>query len=168
MIYRLSILAVAASLWLPAMSAHSQDLESNRLTLRGLGSIFVAVEKLDPDARYQGLNEDEIRQMAEARLRKAGIAVQSKSEFDVSPEKSFLYIRLSAMRQGLCSAFSLSVAVRQEVVLVRDPDIGVVAETWSVGGVGTAEPAKLKELTTMALNGYLDRFIAAHRSTPGK
>ena len=168
MIARSSILAVAALLWLPAKSAHAQDLEPNRATLRGLASVFVAVEKLDPDSRYQGLDEGQIRLLAEARLRRAGIPIRSASEFEVSPDKSFLYIRLSAMRQGLCSAFSLSIAMRQEVVLVRDPDIGVVTETWSVGGVGTAEPAKLKERATLALNGYLDRFIAARRSSAPK
>lgn len=168
MISRASILAAALLVWLPAKNAPAQDLEPNRATLRGLDSVFVAVEKLDLDSKYQGLSEEGIRLQAEERLRRAGIAIRSGREFEVSPDKSFLYIRLSVMRQGLCSAYSLSVAVRQEVVLVRDPDIGVVAETWSVGGVGTAEPAKLKERATLALNGYLERFIAARRSSAPK
>jgi hypothetical protein len=165
---RSSILAVAALLWLPAGRAPAQDLETNRATLRGLESVFVAVERLDPDSKYQGLDEAQIRRLAEERLRRAGIAIRSANEYEVSPDKSFLYIRLSAMRAGLCSAYAVTVAVRQEVVLLRDPDIGLVAETWSVGGVGTAEPAKLKEQATLALNGYLDRFLAARRSSAPK
>jgi hypothetical protein len=159
---------VAGILWVVLRLGLAQDLEINRATLRGLESIYVAVERFDPDARAQGLNEDQIHTEAVERLKKAGLVIQTKSEFDVSPEKVFLYIRLSSLRRGSCIAYAVTVAVRQEVTLVRDPGMTLVTETWSAGGVGSADPGKLREIATEAVNGYLDRFLSARRSVASK
>ncbi len=150
---------------IPASAA--QDLEVNRATLRSLGSIYVAIEKLDPDARSQGLDEERLRALAQDQLKKAGLTLQSRNEFDLSPEKVFLHVRLSTLRRGSCIAYAVNVSVRQEVILVRDPGIALMAETWSVGGVGSADPGKFKAVADEAVKTYLDRFISALRSAVG-
>jgi hypothetical protein len=159
---------VAGILWVALSLGLTQDLEINRATLRGLENIYVAVERLDPDARAQGLNEDQIHTEAVECLKKAGLAIQTKGEFDVSPEKVFLYIRLSSLRRGSCIAYALTVAVRQEVMLVRDPGVTLVAETWSAGVVGSADPGKFKGIAMEAVKGYLDRFLSARQSVASK
>lgn len=156
--------APAAIIWLLPQPCAAQDLEINRATLRSLESLYVAIEKLDPDARSQGLDEAQLRAEAEEQLKRAGLALRTKNEFDLSPEKVVLYIRLSTLRRGSCIAYSVSVALRQEVVLVRDPGIALVTETWSVGGIGSADPGKLKDVARKAVKTYLDRFISARRS----
>lgn len=161
---RIPAWAVAAILCLVIQPAAAQDLDINRATLRSLDSIYVAIERLDPDARSQGLDEEGLRAEAEEQLKRAGLVLRTRSEFDLSPEKVILYIRLSTLRRGSCIAYSISVALRQEVVLVRDPGITLVTETWSVGGIGSADPGKLKDVAREAVKTYLDRFIRARRS----
>lgn len=154
----------AAVLCLFAWPGAAQDLDINRATLRSLDALYVAFERLDPDARSQGLDEEQLRTEVEEQLQRAGLALQTRKEFDLSPEKVILYIRLSTLRRGSCIAYSVSIALRQEVVLVRDPGITLVTETWSVGGIGSADPGKLKEVAKEAIKTYLDRFVSARRS----
>lgn len=163
---RLSALQLLTACGILVAHAMAQDLEANRATVRGLDAVFVAVEKLDPESRAHGLSEDQVRKEAEAHLSGAGLVIRSRGEYDVNPDKAMIYIRISSMKDGPCFAFTVHLALRQEVMLVRNPEISIVTETWSAGGVGAIPDKNLKAAALEAVNSYIDRFIRAWKAAP--
>jgi len=139
----------------------AQDLPANRAAVRGIDGVLVAVEPLDPESKAQGLTEDLLRTEVELQLLQAGLRVRTRGEFDSLREKALLYVRVSCMKNASCFGYTVSLGLRQEVVLVRDPGLSLLAETWSIGGVGAIQADNMKEAATEAVRKYVDRFLSA-------
>lgn len=107
-----------------------------RLSLRHLKGVAVAVEKINPEIEKLGLKRDQIIAEMEARLQKAGI--KQITEKDVFTGKPYLYLNINAFgaMDGRLLIYVVSLELIQQVRLVRDPLNPTTAITWSASRAG--------------------------------
>jgi hypothetical protein len=151
---RTAAVLLAALLGMPPVAC-AQDTQAARATLRGVKAVEVQVGNIDPDAERDGLSRSQLQSDVESRLRQAGITMRPSSE-------GILYVSVTAARGDLnIYAYSLQVAFRQAVNLARDPTIGSVVTTWSVGSGGTLSAAHLSRVRSIVTE-LVDQFISAY------
>ena len=151
---RIAAILVVVSLAMPAVVG-AQDTPVSRATLKGIKAVEVLVGDIDRDTEQEGLTRAHLQTEVEERLRQAGITVSPSSE-------GVLYVSVVAARGDLSIyAYSLQVAFRQAVTLTRDPTIGAVVTTWSVGSGGTIAAPRLGRVQSLAIN-LVDQFIHAY------
>jgi hypothetical protein len=135
----------------------------DRKSLRGLHGIGGVVEALQPDAERDGLTKSQIKTDVELKLRQAGMHVLTTAESFTVPGSPYLYINLNTTKNdvlyGALStyAFSLQVALKQDVRLTRDSDLQGSAPTWETHTLGTVGANNLQD-TRRVLGDLLDRF----------
>ena len=139
----------------PSAPAWPGDLPDERATLKGLTTLRVRVEELEPDAERDGLTASQILTDVELRLQKAGLMVSDSAN-------EILYVRVNARnsQQGFYS-YSIRVEVLQAARLVRDPKILWGALTWSDGTIGMVGAANLKQVRD-GVADIVDKFITAY------
>ena len=126
-------------------------------TLKGITSIKVFVEGVDPADRPRGLTRAQLQTDVESRLRKAGIAVSADAT-------EYLYVNVNTLqsRQRLTS-FSVVVMVRQPAYLIRNASITAPAAiTWWKGTDGITVANNLRGVRD-AVSDLVDQFIGAYR-----
>lgn len=126
-------------------------------TLKGITSIKVFVEGVDPADKPRGLTRGQLQTDVESRLRKAGIAVSADAT-------EYLYVNVNTLhsRQRLTS-FSVVVMVRQSAYLIRDPSITAPAAiSWWKGTDGITVSNNLSGVRD-AIGDLVDQFITAYR-----
>ena len=126
-------------------------------TLKGIASIKVFVEGVDPADKPRGLTRGQLQIDVESRLRKAGIAVSADAT-------EYLYVNVNTLqsRQRLTS-FSVVVMVRQSANLIRDASIAAPAAiTWWKGTDGITVASNLSSVRD-AVGDLVDQFISAYR-----
>ncbi len=140
------------------------DAPIDRATLRGLKSVGIVLDPLDPELQKAGLTEADFRAQLDERLRSANIPVDASA-----PE--FLGLRITAVRgaKGLLGmrglfAVSFSLAVYQPVLLVRDKNVRSATATWEVETVLMADPKVLHQAASETVDELAGRFAAAWRS----
>lgn len=145
-------LFTAMALW--GLSLGGPSARTELPLLRGLDTLFVAVEDLPPRAVELGLSVDEIKDQTAARLKQAGLSVPA-----FSYEDAYLYIRVPVVME----AFSVEVSLREDVSLKRAGRKAVRAATWmkSVTGVHREDGRVIKA----ALQEIIDGFIADYRAS---
>jgi hypothetical protein len=157
---------IALALTLICANARASDNEITRNTLRGLKGVYVGVEELNKEVTKDGLTVDSIRTDTELKLHLAGIPVLSKDAWAKEPGLPYLDVSVNVGKpeQGVY-IYNIIVALRQDVILVRSPDISSRAETWFVGGVGLTPDLKdIREVT----KDEVDKFINAYLSVNPK
>ncbi len=159
---RLKIVLLLCMLALPPITRAAGDAPLDRATLKGLGSLNVVVDALDPDLVKQGISSDDLRKELEGRLQRAGIATdQAASEF---VGIRLLHVRAARGPYALC----ISVSVYQPVLLVRDKDIKTATETWAVETVLMADPKVLSREALTSVDELADRLVSAYRAVNPK
>ncbi len=148
-----SALGMVALLQSPAVHAAAFDDE----TLKGIGSVKVFVEGVDPADKTRGLTRAQLQSDVESRLRKAGISVSAEAT-------EYLYVNVNTLRsRQSVTSFSVVVMVRQSAHLVRDPSIAIPAAiTWWKGTDGMIVTDDLTGVRD-AVGDLVDQFIAAYR-----
>ncbi len=153
-VHRIAAVLLAASLGLP-LAAGAQDTRASRATLRGVKSVEVQVGDIGSDAERDGLTRSQLESDVESQLRQAGIAIRPSTE-------GVLYVSVTAAKGDLnVYAYSLQIAFRQAVNLARDPTIGSVVSTWSVGSGGTISAAHLSRVRSI-VTALVGQFISAY------
>jgi hypothetical protein len=134
------------------------DREEFRATLKGVNSVLVAVEDLDPVAERDGLTQSRIQTDVELRLRRSGVTVDPTSQY-------ILYVNVNTVRtDGGLYAYNIEVSFAQAVALLRDPEVVLhVVPTWSVGYVGTIRANRLPNVRSRVID-HVDKFITAYRA----
>src|SRR5258708_2872066 len=111
------------------------DAALDRATLRGLKSVSVVIDKIDPELEQQGLTMDVLQRRLEQRLKGAGLTIDPAAV-------EFVGLRLIATpptrRQPY--AVSLTLGLYQRVTLSRDNNIKTATQTWETGTVLLAPP----------------------------
>jgi hypothetical protein len=155
--------AIFTLFFLLCSGVRAMDTPETRRSLQGLNAIYLIVEPVTPEAEKDGLTRKQIQADVEARLREAGIRVYFG---DGMP---YLAVVLTLYKNpGLdMYAYGLDIHMKQQAVLSRDPELKVVADTWSIAKVGLAGRANLDGLRKVILNA-LDAFIAAWQSVNPK
>lgn len=143
--------------------AFAQVEESKVASLRNLAGIGVIVEAMAPDVERDGLTSSQLKADVEFRLRQAGIQILTMAEEQHTPEAPSLYLQVNAMKSDLLSyAVTISVSLRQWMVLKHDSEVQILAPTW-----GTSAVAVVGEKRLWKVRGYVvdevDKFISAYQ-----
>ena len=145
-------------LLLPFVTEGAGDAALDRATLKGLKSLGVVVDPIDPELAKEGLAQDTFRAHLEEKLRNAGLPVQANST-------EFLGLRLLPVRDSRGPyAVCLSIGLYQPVTLIRDPKVRTATQTWEADTVLMAPPKLVYRATVESLDELVDQFIAAWRS----
>jgi hypothetical protein len=111
------------TLMIVAQLCHGSDTENDRKTLVGITAVDVVIEQLQPGASRIGLTRESLQTDVELKLRLAGMRVAK----DVNLQ--FLYVSLIVANDARAAV--VSVELKQDVVLVRDPTITYMGgPTW--------------------------------------
>jgi len=154
----LRMLLLAALLALPYASSGAGDAPLDRATLRGLKSVNVVIDRLDPKLEDAGLTAPILEARIEEHLRRGGVAVDKSAV-------PFLGLRVLEVRANHGPyALSLEMGVYQPVLLVRDPGIRTATQTWEADTVLMAGPRELNEAALDSVDELTDGFTAAWRS----
>jgi hypothetical protein len=130
----------------------------------------VLVETLKPEVEENGLTKTAIQTDVELKLRQAGIPVLDAKD----PKLPKLEVAALEINVNIVTSsdgiwvFTVSVALGQNVRLVRDPSIiGVFANTWDVVETGRVGKPNVRELRDLIKDG-VDTFINAYLSVNPK
>jgi hypothetical protein len=144
--------------FLPLATPGAGDAALDRATLRGLKSLGVVVDRIDPELGKEGFDAETFQTRIEVRLRSAGLPVAANSN-------EFLGLRLLQVRGGRGPfAVCLSIGLYQPVVLARDPKMKTATQTWEADTVLLAEPKLVYRASLDSLDELVDHFIEAWRS----
>ena len=160
---RWNMFILCALVALPAVSKAAGDEEFDRATLRGLKAVSVVIDRVDPELPKEGVAPAALQDRIEGRLRDAKI--------DVNPSATeFIGLQISVVRGGRGPyALSMTIALYQPVVLVRDKNIKTTTKTWEVETILKAEPKILRQASMESVDELAARFVAAFQSVnPGK
>lgn len=153
------LLAVAG---LPLVMKAAGDAPLDRATLRGLKSVSIIIDPLDPELVKQGLTQEILQAQIEDRLRGAGIALdKSATEF-----VGLRVIQVRAQRGPY--ALCLSIGLYQPVLLARNKDLKTATQTWEVETLLMADPKVMSRESLNSVNQLADRLVDAYRSANPK
>jgi hypothetical protein len=153
------VLGLTAAILAFAVTVAAEMPDRARETLRGLPGVTVVVEPLSPGAEQDGLTQSQLRTEVEQRLRKAGIRVLTKEEWQNTPGSPYLYINVAALKKNYgLYAYAIEVCLNQLVTLIRDQDIQEFAETWETREVGTVGEERLPTVRNSVV-AHVDEFI---------
>lgn len=155
-----SLLAGVLAGLLAAGAARAGDSEVNRLSLKGIPAVRVLVEMREPDEDWKGPNRAQVRTEVEERLRRAGIPVTTQRG------TPYLYVNVEAVKDTTVPVYGyiIDVELRQAARVVRNPDILVFADTWSIHSIGTVGEADLAHHLRVKLSTHVDLFVDAYRA----
>jgi len=164
---RLSLLPFIIVLFTLAVSNSpglAADYENFTVALNGIKKLYVNVKPIDnPIVTEAGIDESQIKELAEQQLRKAGIQLLSQEEYNrykmtLNYPLALLEMRLTVREiEGMDAAIAdLTVRVMQVAFLSRKPIIQINAPSWEVREIGFgSDPSFLEK----ALKKSLDKFI---------
>lgn len=106
-------------------------------TLRGLKGVEVVIELSGDESGRGGLTASQLQKDVELRLRNAGIPVLRREEREVAPGRPYLYVDvlIRKARMGFYM-FSITVQLKQEVILKRKASAETSVATWEAGSMG--------------------------------
>ncbi len=132
--------------------------ESRLNSLKGLAAVYLVIEPLQAGAREAGLTTGQLRTDVELRLRRAKISVYTEEEGRKQPGNPYLYLNVNYIKseKGFC-AFTVRLALIQNVFVQRVPSQLVRATTWSVSLTGHATGTGVATIREGARD-FADRF----------
>ena len=134
----------------------------DRATLRGVKSLNVVIDRLDPELEKAGITQDALRARITDRLSMAGIAIDPAA-------LEFVGLRIDSFlaRKGPAS-LCFSLAFYQPVLLVRDQKVRTASPTWEVSTILMVAPKPLAQSAISAADQLADQFVSAFRSVNPK
>jgi hypothetical protein len=154
-------LGVLALLVLPPAWAEDPGAEYEaikRASLKGVESLEVIVPPPNMDAACRPVAPEDLQAEVEARLDDGGIRFGPSAD-------THLIIAVTGFEpvKDLLCGFSMTVALQQVVLLVRDPRIMTFGVTWEHAGLGVATPARVADHLRHMLAHMVEEFIAIYR-----
>ena len=134
-------------------------------TLRDLPGVFFVVEELSQDVQSDGLTTEQLRRDVELQLRESATHLMTEEEWERTPGKAFLYVRVSTLRSGPGYAFHLEIQLFQRVRLERYQQLAPVqVPTWAAQEeIGVIEAGRVQEIRRYVLE-QLKEFTQAYMS----
>jgi hypothetical protein len=149
-----------------APAAWAIDTPNERITLVGLTGVHVVFDEIGEAGERQGVTRARLQPDVERALRRAGLRVLTPAEALASPGRPTLHVRVSVLKvQDVVDfhVYSVDLALRQHVRLVRDRALESYAVTWSEHrAVGAARADQLGVVRNVLLT-KVDEFAAAWR-----
>ena len=142
------------------------DDKHSRPSLKGLKKLIVVVQIEKPvsdDFKKVGLTEERIRTGIELKLQEAKIDVVYTE--NVPSDIPILHVEVNGSRRnGKTFSFLIEVELWQKSFLKRDPQIEVMAATWSAGVFGLGSASKIADDVMGWINSTMDTFVKAYLS----
>jgi hypothetical protein len=144
-------------------------LDMQHSSLAGLEGVGVLI-RMNPKAKERGLEADELQGITELGLRQNGIKVLTYEERLKASGQPYLDIAIAATvspDELNIKAVGISVALKQTVILERDPTIRCInVETWDeaivlVGGISKID-GRVKEYVKKYVDRFCNDYIAAN------
>lgn len=129
-------------------------------TLRGVDAVHVFVDHLAEPDYLTGSLRTSVKEMAETRLRDAGLQILDEEQVKTWPGKPELRLYFTEGARDKGCVFRIWMSFRQEVMLARDPSGHIVAGTWGSGGPALEDVNEAPEVGTFTY--HIDRFINDH------
>lgn len=134
-------------------------------TLRGVDAVYVFVDHLAEPDYLTGRLRSSVKDMAEERLRDAGLRILDEDEWKTWPGRPQLTLYFTEGARDRGCVFRTWMSFRQEVALARDPSMHVLTGTWGSGGPALDDVGESPELGTFSY--HIDRFIHDHAIANG-
>jgi hypothetical protein len=142
------------------------DDKYSRPSLKGLKKLAVVVQIEKPiseDFRKVGLTEERIRTGIELKLQEAKIDVVYIE--NLPSDTPIFHVEMNgSKRNDKTFSFLIEVELWQKGTLKRDPQIEVVAATWSAGVFGLGSASTIANDIMGWINGMMDTFVKAYIS----
>jgi hypothetical protein len=149
-----------------ASAAWAIDTPNERITLVGLTSVHVVFDETGEEGKRHGVTRARLQPEVERELQRAGIRALAPAEALASAGRPTLHVRVSVLRVPDVTDFyvySVDLALRQQVRLVRDRTVESYAVTWSENRVVGAARAGQLGVVRNVLMKKVDEFVAAWR-----
>lgn len=160
--------AILLVLGLLAPAASAIDTPNERITLVGLTGVHVVFDEIGEAGERQGVTRARLQADVERALRRAGLRVLAPDEALASRGRPTLHVRVSVLKvQDVVDfhVYSIDLALRQHVRLVRDRAVESYAVTWSEHrAVGAARADQIGVVRNVLLK-KVDEFAAAWRES---
>lgn len=162
------LLAVFLMLGLQAGFVHAGS--NGSFTLRGLKVVYVGEPSMNSDLKDQGLNPTAVKNSMEKKLKRAGIHVISKTEFEkFSLSETYQLARIdtvlssSKIENTDIVLYDVLFQVAQLAFLARKPVIKIWSPTWEIrritgGSSGTVVQSQIEE----AMEDFIRDFNSAN------
>ena len=184
-----SVFIGTAGWWTHA--AWERDEAPSPAVLRGLEGVLVEVTLLPGDLEQYGLTARQVQADVKRQLRKAGLGVLSRKEGRQAPGRPCLAVdmRVSLVdivppqvrdtlpppaRAGIprqVVVFTISVQLREEVYLIRDPEVKATAAVWTgqtgFGSVRMEMLQMISENVTAKVDEFINAYLAANLQKGG-
>lgn len=161
----LPVCTIVGLLVASAGTSRADDKNYDRDTLRGITSVPVLIEQLDPDAISHGLTSDQLQTDVELRLRKAGLPVPN-----TLGSGSRLYVDVSLMKTGELDGLYVvycEVSFHQAAFVVSN-NVYTMVPTWSSSDIGFATGDRLAPSVRSRIADLVDKFLNAYLSVNPK
>jgi hypothetical protein len=158
-----AVVALVVFLLLPGISHATEYQQKELIGLKGVG---VLVESVRPEVERLGLTKDQIKTDVELRLRKAGVSVLTKEEWEKTPGKPYLYVNVNAFvypdEPALC-VYNIRMELQEMVTLdrgLRAPDTIWPKERRMVVGKGNIR--KIRDVIGDQVDKFINEYLAAN------
>jgi|SRR5579862_4487472 len=144
--------------------AFASDDPSDRRTLRGITTIIVVIEELEPAAIADGLTVSQLRTDVELRLRMAGLKVLDS----YAPGTPYLHVVPALLKAPDQYAYSCKLEFLQTVTVESNREV-LITDTWSAGKFGLiGPPSNMVSKIRSTFADLVDKFINAYLSVNPK
>jgi hypothetical protein len=139
--------------------AGAEEPRINVKSLQGLTGLAVLVGKLSEDAKKINITNKDLQEIAELKLRMAGIKVLSREERLSTPGTPYLYLRISikVTDDGFVYG-STKIQVEEEACLSRKQMCGAFI-TWDKGSIFSVGIDRANQFVKDAIHEDMDFFL---------
>jgi hypothetical protein len=137
--------------------------------LKGLTGVCLVVEPLNDDLEQAGLHKADIRTDVQRKLQQAGIRVLTLQEGMGTTGMPLLYIHVLTHKNARVPlyAFAITVELKEDVALRRNPQIIVITATvWEVGQyaglVGQDKIPELRDYVKDLVDEFCNAYLTAN------
>ena len=146
------LLLLATLLLLPPATRAAGDAALDRATLRGITSVGVVIDNIDPEIEKLGVTRNLLLPLISQRLEQNHINMDKAAN-------EFLGLRITGVRNTRGPwAVALSVGLYQPVLLSRNHDIHTSTQTWEVESVLMADPKGLADACSETAGDLVNHF----------
>lgn len=139
------------------LTAHATDLPMDRATLRGLKALKVVID-LPAGLEQTGITRAGLLAQVRQRLQNTDLTLDENA-------LEFLGLSVAVTHEKKTPyAICLSLALYQNMSLVRDPAVKTITETWSAESLTLAPPKVLQQMISTHVNELVDQFVSAFRA----
>lgn len=142
--------------------AFAQVAKVDKEVLRGLASVRVTLDRLQPEIELDGLYANTLLSDAEMRLKMAGIKVLSEEECLEISNVSSLSLRVTAMKRRFGYIYRVELFLVEPVVLIRnkiqrDAKVLEIPVGWGIGRL-----SDIREKAGDTVNEFIHAWEAAN------